>query len=341
MSSSVRSWLAEDAQLTPEQLTERLRRDVPAAEARGTNSEVHNTLRTMTGYGPLTRLLRSQAVNDICINGPGEVLVDADGGWHRSGIVLTAAELELMVERLLAPSGRRIDRLHPMVDAQLGDGSRINVVAAPVALDGPIVTIRRFKASGVALDSFGTTSQIEELRHALSNRRNVVVSGATGAGKTALVAALLNELPPTERLVVVEDTAEISVTSGSAVRMQTQPAVGEVGRQVSLRDLVRNALRMRPDRLIVGEVRGPEALDLLLALNTGHRGSLSTCHGSSCESVLERIALLAQLAGEVDVGAVRSMVRSSIDVVVHLERTGSERRISEIVDAQKASFAND
>ncbi|MGI9608798.1 MAG: CpaF family protein [Acidimicrobiia bacterium] len=341
MTSPVRSWLAEDAQLTPEQLTERLRRVVPAAEARGTNSEVHNTLRTMTGFGPLTRLLRSQDVNDICINGPGEVLVDADGGWHRSGIVLTAAELELLVERLLAPSGRRIDRLHPMVDAQLGDGSRINVVGAPVSLDGPIVTIRRFKASGVPLEAFGTTSQTEELRRVLGQRRNIVVSGTTGAGKTALVGALLNELPPSERLVVVEDTAELSVAGRSAVRMETQPAVGEVDRQVSLRDLVRNALRMRPDRLIVGEVRGPEALDLLLALNTGHRGSLSTCHGSSCGSVLERIALLAQLAGEVDAGAVRSMVRSSIDVVVHLDRTGSERRISEIAETQRTGLADD
>jgi pilus assembly protein CpaF len=332
MNSKVRAWLAEDDGLTAEQLHERLRRIVPAAEARGTKSDVHQTLRIRTGFGPLTRLLASDEVNDICINGPGEVLVDACGAWHRSGIELSRAELDLIVERLLAPSGRRLDRLHPMVDARLDDGSRINVVTAPVALNGPIVTIRRFRSSGVPLVRFGNAAQIRSLRHAIDRRRNILITGATGAGKTSLVAALLDELPGEERLVIVEDTAELSISNASTVRLETQPAAGELPMEVSLRDLVRNALRMRPDRLIVGEVRGPEALDLLLALNTGHRGSVATCHGGSCSAGLERIGLLAQLSREVDPAAIRSMVAQGIDVVVHLERHGRERRICELMD---------
>ncbi len=338
MSSELRSWLADDAQLTKEQLTERVRRSGPASGATETYSEIHRTFRRMSGFGPLTRLLASEDVNDICINGPGEVLVDAGGRWHRSGIQVDGDDLDLMIERLLAPSGRRLDRLHPIVDAQLGDGSRINVVSSPVALGGPIVTIRRFKTWGHPLDSFGDESQVTQIRAALRNRLNIVVSGATGAGKTSLITALVNELPEDERLVLVEDTAELYAPAHSVVRMETQPAVGELSVHISLRDLLRNALRMRPDRLIVGEVRGPEALDLLLALNTGHRGSLATCHGSNSGAVLERIALLAQLSREADAGPIRSMVKAGIDLVVHVERTGSDRRISEIVRTADLSF---
>ncbi len=338
MNSELRSWLAEDNQLTREQLTERVRRSGPASDATETNSEIHRTFRRMSGFGPLTRLLASEDVNDICINGPGEVLVDAGGRWHRSGIEVNGEDLDLMVERLLAPSGRRLDRLHPMVDAQLDDGSRINVVRSPVALGGPLVTIRRFKSWGHPLDSFGDELQIDQIRAALSSRLNIVVSGATGAGKTSLLSALVNELPSDERLVLVEDTAEVYASAHSVVRMETQPAVGELSVHISLRDLVRNAMRMRPDRLIVGEVRGAEALDLLLALNTGHRGSLATCHGSNSGAVLERIALLAQLSREADSGAIRSMVKAGIDLVVHVERIGTERRISEIARIADVGF---
>lgn len=332
MNSPVREWLAEDDQLTPGQLTELLRRRIPAAEASGTNSEVHRSLRTLTGFGQLTQLLASDDINDICINGPGEVLIDAGGGWHRTEIELGAAELDLMIERLLAPSGRRLDRLHPMVDARLDDGSRINVVTAPIAIGGPVVTIRRFRSQGVPLSCFGDRAQVEALRGVIDQRRNILVSGATGAGKTSLVTALLRELPHDERIVVVEDTAEIALTGAAAVRLETQPGVGELGTDVTLRDLVRNALRMRPDRLIVGEVRGPEALDLLLALNTGHRGSLTTCHGASGSEALERVVLLAQLSREADPGAIRSMVTAGIDVVVHVQRRGQERCITEITE---------
>ncbi len=332
MNADLRHWLTDNKDLTPEELTERLRRTVPAEPARQTNQDVHRTLRRMTGFGPLARLLTSPEVNDICINGPGEVWVDAGGQWHRSGIELELDELNLIVERLLAHSGKRVDRLHPMADARLSDGSRINVAAAPAGLDGPLVTIRRFQPNGVRLESFGTDQQVERVRAALRDRSNIVVSGATGAGKTSLVGALMAELPQDERLVVMEDTSELPLTSDAVVRMEAQPARAELNVGISMRDLVRNALRMRPDRIVVGEVRGAEALDLLLALNTGHRGSLATCHGAGCTAVLRRLALLAQLSGEANSVAVGSLVRSGIDLVIHVERDGSHRRIGEILD---------
>lgn len=339
MSAEIRQWLADDKSLTPEELTERLRRSVPAEPAHQTNLDVHRTLRRMTGFGPLARLLASSEVNDICINGPGEVWVDAGGRWHRSGIELELDELNLIVERLLAHSGKRVDRLHPMADARLSDGSRINVAAAPAGRGGPLVTIRRFQPNGVRLDSFGSTDQLERVRSALADRSNIVVSGATGAGKTSLVGALMAELPEDERLVVIEDTSELPLTSDAVVRLEAQPKRADLNLGISMRDLVRNALRMRPDRIVIGEVRGAEALDLLLALNTGHRGSLATCHGAGCRAVLERLALLAQLSGEATAEAVGSLVRSGIDVVIHVERDGGRRRIGEVLDVTSLSEA--
>lgn len=336
MSAELRRWLADDNALSAEELTERLRRTVPADAARQTTHDVQRTLRRMSGFGPLTRLLASPDVNDICINGPGEVWVDAGGDWHRSGIEVDHEELNLIVERLLAHSGKRVDRLHPTADARLSDGSRINVAAAPVALDGPLVTIRRFRPEGIPLDAFGSIDQLGSLRAALANRANIVVSGATGAGKTSLVGALMAELSPQERLVVLEDTAELPSSSSAVVRLEAQPKRAELDHGVSMRTLVRNALRMRPDRIVIGEVRGPEALDLLLALNTGHRGSLATCHGAGCIEVLDRLKLLAQLSGEATSEAVEELVRSGIDLVVHVERRGSVRRIREVKDLRNS-----
>ncbi len=332
MSNEIRKWLAADADLSAAELIERVRRELPADAAKQTSSDVQRSLRRMTGFGPLTGLLASNEVNDICINGPGEVWVDAGGRWHRTGIELEADELNLIVERLLAQSGKRIDRLHPMADARLSDGSRINVAASPVALGGPVVTIRRFQATGVRLEAFGSEEAVGAVRQALARRSNIVVSGATGAGKTSLVGALMAELPSDERLVVLEDTAELPRTSDAVVHLEAQPSRVDIDRGVSMRSLVRNALRMRPDRLVVGEVRGPEALDLLLAFNTGHRGSLATCHGDGWSQVLDRLKLLAQLSGEASAQAIAGLVATGIDVVVHVERIGASRRISGVHD---------
>ncbi len=242
-------------------------------------------------------------------------------------MVLDRDELTLVVERLLAHAGRKVDRLHPLVDARLDDGSRINVAVAPAAIGGPLVTIRRFRSSRLTLEDFATPEQAVTLRTHLRDGSNILVSGATGAGKTSLVGALMAELQPDERVVLIEDTAELPGDRHSVVRLEAQPAAVAGTPPVTLRDLVRNALRMRPDRLVLGEVRGPEALDLLLALTTGHRGSLSTCHGNGPAEVLERLAVLAQLSGQADPSAIESMVGSGIDLVVHVERSGSHRFI--------------
>ncbi len=329
----LRSWLAEDRSHSPAELTERLRSAQPSLSAEAVSGEVHGALRRITGYGPLAQLLSSPDINDICINGPGPVWVDAGGVWHRAGFDLDTDDLQLLIERLLAHTGKRLDRLHPLVDAHLPDGSRINVAGSPVATDGPIVTIRRFRAGGVPLDAFASSAIVARLRAALAARQTMIVSGSTGAGKTSLVGALIGELPTTERVVVVEDTAELPLPSSAAVRLEAQAAGPEGTGAVTLRDLVRNALRMRPDRLVVGEVRGPEALDLLLALNTGHRGCLATCHAGDARSVLRRLEVLSLLAGgSVDRAALQPLVEGGIDLVVHVERQGSERRVVDLLE---------
>jgi pilus assembly protein CpaF len=299
---------------------------------------VNGALRRVDGYGPLAPLLASPDVTDICINGPGPVRIDARGAWHDTGIVLDSAELQLVIERLLALSDKRIDRLHPLVDARMPDGSRIHVAAAPVAAGGPLVTIRCFRPGGVPLAEFADEATVARLLAALEDRCSIVVSGSTGAGKTSLVGALIGELDPQERLVVVEDTPELQMRSASAVRLEAQTAGPEGTGQVTIRTLVRHALRMRPDRLVVGEVRGPEALDLLLALNTGHRGCLATCHGADPQAVLHRLEVLALLAdASVDRAAVRPLVQGGIDLVVHVERRGGVRRVVDVHDVSAAS----
>ncbi len=331
--SNIRSWLALEAELSPAELTERLRSSAPSSSASEATTAVSGALRRASGFGPLAQLLASPEVNDICINGPGPVWVDAGGAWHRAGFDLDAEELDLVVERLLGHSGRRVDRLHPMVDAHLSDGSRINVAIAPVAEHGPVVTIRRFRPGGIPLEAFADPPMAGRIRLALRERKSIIVSGSTGAGKTSLVGALVNELSATERVVVVEDTAELPLPSTAAVRLEAQVAGSEGTGAVSVRDLVRNALRMRPDRLVVGEVRGPEALDLLLALNTGHRGCLATCHSSDARSVLHRLEVLSLLAGGgIDRAAMAPLVVGGIDMILHVERNGSARRVVEILE---------
>ncbi|NNE97312.1 MAG: CpaF family protein [Acidimicrobiales bacterium] len=324
----LRRWLIEDGDLSPAELVERLRSSAPGTSAADAGRRVQQTLERIDGFGALTPLLASEEVNDICINGPGEVLVDVEGAWHSSGITLTEVDLDLLVERLLAPSGRRLDRLHPTVDARLADGSRLHVAISPVAPQGPLVTIRRFPRRVIELERFGDAATARRLRAALADRLNIVVSGATGAGKTSLISALVDELPADERLVVIEDTAELQLNSMSAVRLEAQPALGELHQPVTLRDLVRNALRMRPDRMVVGEVRGPEALDLLVALNSGHRGALATCHGIGGGAVLDRLAVLAQLDSTAAPSAIEAMIHSGVDLVAHVSREGPDRMVT-------------
>jgi pilus assembly protein CpaF len=301
---------------------------------------VAGVLRDTVGLGPLEALLADPAVEEVMVNGPHRVYVERGG---RIEAVDTGfadeEELRNAIERILAPLGRRIDELSPMVDARLADGSRVNAVIPPLAVDGPALSIRRFGASRPGpreLLELGTLSeaQLGLLECAVGERRSIVISGGTGSGKTTLLNALSGFVAPDERLVTIEDAAELRLQRRHVVRLESRP-VGVEGRgEVTVRDLLRNALRMRPDRIVIGEVRGAEALDLLTALNTGHRGALSTVHANSPADALARLETLALMAGlGLPHGAIATQVRRGIDFVVHIERDADgSRRVREIAE---------
>jgi pilus assembly protein CpaF len=304
-------------------------------------------LRDTVGLGPLEDLLADPSVEEVMVNGSAKVYVERSG---RIESVDTAFgdedELRNAIERILAPLGRRIDELSPMVDARLPDGSRVNVVIPPLAIDGPVLSIRRFGAKRPGpreLVELGTLSakQHDALRGAVSGRRSILVSGGTGSGKTTLLNALSSFIDPTERVVTIEDAAELRLQQPHVVRLESRPAGVEGRGEVTVRDLVRNALRMRPDRIVIGEVRGAEALDLLTALNTGHDGALSTVHANSPGDALARLETLALMAGVgLPHGAIAEQVQRGVDLVVHLERgPDGARRVTEIAEVMRAAGA--
>ena len=294
------------------------------------------------GLGPLEPLLRDPSVDEVMVNGPGVVWVERRGRLEATGVRFAGvAELRHAIERILAPLGRRVDEAEPLVDARLPDGSRVNVVIAPLALDGPVLTIRRFRRRGLAPDelvSLGTwTPPLREvLERAVAARCNVLVSGGTGSGKTTTLNALSSFIADGERVVTIEDAAELRLQQPHVVRLEARPPGVEGRGEVTIRRLVKNALRMRPDRIVVGEVRGAEALDMLQAMSSGHDGSLSTVHAGSAEEALRRVETLALMA---DVGlphtAVREQVAAAIDLVVHQSRMRDGARkvvaLSEVV----------
>jgi pilus assembly protein CpaF len=291
-------------------------------------------VRDSVGLGPLEELLADPAVEEVMVNGVERVYVER-GGVVEATPVRFADEEELRnaIERILAPLGRRVDELSPMVDARLGDGSRVNVVIPPLAIDGPAVSIRRFGVRRPGPDELVelgtlTAAQRDELEAAVGERRSVLVSGGTGAGKTTLLNALSSFVAARERVVTIEDAAELRLQQPHVVRLESRPAGVEGRGEVTIRDLLRNALRMRPDRIVIGEVRGPEALDLLTALNTGHDGALSTVHANSPADALARLETLALMAGVgLPHAAIAAQVRRGIDLVVQMERRPDGARV--------------
>jgi pilus assembly protein CpaF len=291
-------------------------------------------VRDSVGLGPLEPLLADPAVEEVMVNGPDRVYVERHGRIEATDVAFAdEEELRNAIERILAPLGRRVDELSPMVDARLADGSRVNVVIPPLAIDGPVVSIRRFGARRpgpeelVALGTLGE-GQRRLLQEAVGARRSILVSGGTGSGKTTLLNALSSFVSPGQRLVTIEDAAELRLQQPHVVRMESRPAGVEGRGEVTIRDLLRNALRMRPDRIVIGEVRGPEALDLLTALNTGHEGALSTVHANSPADALSRLETLALMAGVgLPHAAVAEQVRRGIDLVVHIERRPDGARV--------------
>jgi pilus assembly protein CpaF len=322
-------------------LVEREAAALPAAER---DALAERVIRLATGLGPLDPLLADPSVDEVMVNGPGEVWVERGGRLEPTGVGF-ADDGELMhaIERILAPLGRRVDEASPLCDARLADGSRVNVVIPPLALSGPCLTIRRFRPAGFSLDDLVANGTLPRgladfLGSCVAARAAVLVSGGTGSGKTTTLGALSAAIPEGERIVTIEDAAELRLRQRHVVRLEARPANVEGRGEVTIRSLVRNALRMRPDRIVVGEVRGAEALDMLMALNTGHEGSLTTVHANSPEDALRRVETLALMAGlGLPHAAVREQVASAVDVVVHQSRgadgLGRVECVAEVVRA--------
>ena len=295
----------------------------------------------LIGFGPITPLLRSPRVSEIMINGPDTIFIESGGRLFDSGVkFFNGQHLISIIQRIVEPLGRHIDDASPMVDARLPDGSRVNAVIPPLALDGASVTIRKFADKKLTTDdliSFGsmTKEMAEFLKEAVRSRQNILVSGGTGSGKTTLLNVLSQFIPEGERVITIEDSAELKLSHKNLVRLEARPANIEGKGRISIRDLVVNTLRMRPDRIIVGECRGPEALDMLQAMNTGHDGSLTTAHANNPRDALTRLENMVMMAGyDLPSSAIREQIASAINLIVQQTRLsdGSRKvvKISEV-----------
>ena len=299
----------------------------------------------IVGYGPLAPLFADDKVTEIMVNGAGAVYAERAGIIDRTNITFqTEGEVINLAERMIGPLGCRVDESTPFADARLPDGSRVNVIIPPLALDGPCVTVRRFPDQALSVADLvenGTMSgkKADFLRKAVAGKRNMVISGGTGSGKTTLLNALSSFIPKGERLITIEDAAELRLQNEHVVRLEGRIANVEGTGEVTARDLVRNALRMRPDRIIVGEVRGPEALDMLQAMNTGHEGSLTTVHANSPEDAIRRLEVMVMMA-DVDLPhrTVREHIFSALDFITHIARLpDGRRRVTGILDVKQVS----
>jgi pilus assembly protein CpaF len=296
----------------------------------------------LMGYGPIQALIDDDSVNDIVVNGPDHVFVERAGRLSAVPIrFFNNAHVLRVIQRILAPIGRRVDESTPMVDARLPDGSRVNAIIPPIALDGPCLSIRKFRKTPLTVGDllrFGTLNQaqIDYLKQRVESRTNLIVVGGTGSGKTTFLNLLSQWIPSDERLVTVEDAAELRFDHGHVVRLESRPPNLEGERAVTARDLVRNALRMRPDRIIVGEVRGDEVLDMLQAMNTGHDGSMTTLHANSTREAIQRLEMLAGFAGYTgSADAFRSQVAAAVQLLVQVSRLkGGQRRVMSITEVQ-------
>jgi pilus assembly protein CpaF len=296
----------------------------------------------LRGLGELDAYVRDDGIDEVLVNAGSEIWIDRDGALQYVGSLGTD-RVDLLIERVLAPLGRRVDRTSPIVDARLADGARVCAVLPPVAVDGPALSIRRFRRRILPLESFTDDVGVVLLHELLQARCNLVVVGATSSGKTSLVAALVAEVDPSQRLVIVEDTAELPLRHPHALRLEARPPTIDGPGAVDLAQLVRTALRLRPDRIVVGEARGDEVLALVQAMNTGHDGSISTCHANSPTDALLRLeSLVLQAAPTWPLAAIRHQLARSIDVVIHVERaTDGARRITELAEVMPPSPADD
>ncbi len=325
LSAQIRNAVAEFLRTEATPLTQAEREDV-----------IEQIVYEVTGLGPIEPFFRDPTISDILVNGPRDIYIERRGKLSRVPVSFrNDAHLMAIIDRIVSRVGRRVDESSPMVDARLPDGSRVNAIIPPLALDGPILSIRRFGAELPlsALVENGTLTQemVDLLSACVQARLNIMISGGTGSGKTTLLNALSVYIPATERVVTIEDAAELRLQQEHVCRLETRPPNAEGTGQVVARDLVRNALRMRPDRIIVGEVRGAEALDMLQAMNTGHEGSLTTVHANSPRDALSRVETMIQFASTtLPLRAIREQIASALEVVIQIARMadGSRRVVS-------------
>jgi pilus assembly protein CpaF len=295
------------------------------------------------GHGPLERLLADESVTEVMVNGPFDIWVERQGRLFETTVRFNdESHLRRIINKMVAQVGRRIDESSPMVDARLPDGSRVNAVLPPLSLTGPLVTIRKFSKKRLDLNDMIrlgtlTTETVEFLQRCILAELNTLIAGGTGSGKTTLLNALSSAIPDHDRIVTIEDAAELRLNQRHVLRLEARPKNIEGEGEIAIRDLVRNSLRMRPDRIIVGEVRGAEALDMLQAMNTGHDGSLSTVHANTPRDALARIETMVLMAGyDLPVRAIRQQVASALDLIVQLERLeDGSRRVVAITEVQR------
>ena len=294
----------------------------------------------MVGYGPIQPLLDDPEISEVMVNGPDHVYIERSGKLTKTNIIFEDDKHVLrIIEKIVLPLGRHIDEDSPTVDARLPDGSRVNAVIPPVSIDGPTITIRKFAKERLGLRElieYGsiTENMIEFLRACVAARLNIIISGGTGSGKTTLLNLLSSLIPEGERIITIEDAAELQLHQDHIVRMESKPPNLEGHGQVTIRDLVRNSLRMRPDRIVVGEVRGGEALDMLQAMNTGHDGSLTTLHANSPRDAISRLETLTLMSGmDLPIVVVREQIASAVDLIVQQSRfTDGSRKVTSITE---------
>jgi pilus assembly protein CpaF len=323
-----------------QKLTEVLAEDETPLSAADRNRLISETTDDILGYGPLEPLLRDDTVTEIMVNNHTTVYIEREGKLHPTNArFLDDSHLRRTIDKIVGQVGRRVDEANPYVDARLPDGSRVNAAIPPISIDGPCLTIRKFARDPYQAEdliSFGTMSSkvARFCEAAVAGRINILVSGGTGAGKTTTLNVLSSFLPPNERIITIEDSAELRLLQPHVVRMESRPPNIEGKGAVTIRDLVRNALRMRPDRIVVGEVRGAEALDMLQAMNTGHDGSISTVHANSPRDVLARVETMCLMAGmDLPVRAIREQMASAVQLIIHQARLkDGTRRITHVTE---------
>lgn len=322
-----------------------LRQLAPLLTKTDSHDVVARTLATITGLGTLDEILLDEDVREVMVNANSEVWVERHGKLVRVATLRTG-EINVIIERILQPLGRHIDRVSPIVDARLPDGSRVCAVISPIGVDGAYLSIRRFSVRAVTPSAFGPPETVDVLTNIVRQRCNILVVGAASTGKTTLLNAMCSLIADTERIITIEDTAELQLQSPHVVRLEARQASTEMSNNgthnISLTELLHTALRLRPDRLIIGEVRGAEAIDMLMAMNTGHNGSLASCHANSPTDALRRLeALVLQHHAHWPVETLRHHIHSAIDVIVHVDRrVDGSRFIRDIAEVGAHTHSN-